>query len=169
MSIKVIIQAPGLNLQAVVTDDALTELITITQKFRDPDTVATAAGLTTLPAANEPVTNGSSTATGNEQFLKARLTSLGAAELLNQLRWDTYPEKILLLGAWHEARGASTPWKSSDMDSVFRQAKEGAPSNFPRDIKVAIKSGWIQTHTPRTYSVTRTGWNRLAEALSKLN
>jgi hypothetical protein len=166
MSIKVIIQAPGLNLQAAVTDDALPELITITQKFRDQD--ATSSSATGAPAApgREPV-NG----TGgplSEDMLKTRLGSYGAAELLNQLQWDTYPEKILLLGAWHEARGGSTPWKSSDMDSVFRQAKEGAPSNFPRDIKVAIKSGWIQAHTPRTYSVTRTGWNRLADALSKL-
>ncbi len=166
MSIKVIIQAPGLNLQALVTDDALTELITITQKFRDQDAVPAAAAAVPPTAAAEATTNGS--AAVNEEILKARLTSFGAAELLNQLRWDAYPEKILLLGAWHEARGGTTPWKSSDMDSVFRQAKEGAPSNFPRDIKVAIKSGWIHTHTPRTYSVTRTGWNRLADALSKM-
>jgi hypothetical protein len=166
MSIKVIIQAPGLNLQASVTNDALTELITITQKFRDQDAVSAAAATVPLTAAAEATTDGSTAV--NEEILKARLTSFGAAELLNQLRWDTYPEKILLLGAWHEARGGTTPWKSSDMDSVFRQAKEGAPSNFPRDIKVAIKSGWIHTHTPRTYSVTRTGWNRVADALSKL-
>ncbi len=166
MSIKVIIQAPGLNLQASVTDDALTELITITQKFRDQDAVSAAAAAGPATTAPESATNGS--AAVNEEILKARLTSFGAAELLNQLRWDTYPEKILLLGAWHEARGGSTPWKSADMDSVFRQAKESPPSNFPRDIKVAIKSGSIQTHTPRTYSVTRTGWNRVGDALSKL-
>src|SRR5947208_16915211 len=115
-----------------------------------------------------PVDQPKGSATPGEEATKGVLASYGAAELLNQLRWDTYPEKILLLGAWHEARGGSTPWKSSDMDSVFRQAKEGALSNFPRDIKVAIKAGWIHTHTPRTYSVTRTGWNRLADALSKL-
>lgn len=166
MSIKVILQAPGLNLQASVKDEALGELIKITQEYRDQDAVASAAAAVPSLVAAESTTNGPTTV--NEEMLKARLTSLGAAELLNQLRWDTYPEKILLLGAWHEARGETTPWKSSDMDSVFRQAKEGAPSNFPRDIKVAIKSGWIQTHTPRTYSITRTGWNRLADSLSKL-
>ena len=166
MSIKVIIQAPGLNLQASLSDDALTELITITQKFRDQEAAAATTASAPPMTVPESATNGS--ATGNEEMLKARLASFGAAELLNHLRWDTYPEKILLLGAWHEARGGTTPWKSSDMDSVFRQAKEGAPSNFPRDIKVAIKSGWIHTHTPRTYSVTRTGWNRLTDALSKL-
>ena len=166
MSIKVIIQAPGLNLQAAVTDDALPELITITQKFRDQDAASSSA--TASPAGPGKEWADSTGGQLSEDMLKTRLGSYGAAELLNQVQWDTYPEKILLLGAWHEARGGTTPWKSSDMDSVFRQAKEGAPSNFPRDIKVAIKSGWIHTHTPRTYSVTRTGWNRLGDALSKL-
>ena len=165
MSIKVILQAPGFNLQASVKDEALGELIKITQEYRDQDAALAIASSTGTTQALE---SGAPAALADEEGLKARLSSYGAAELLNQMRWETYPEKILLLGAWHEARGGSTPWKSSDMDSVFRQAKEGAPSNFPRDIKVAIKSGWIHTHTPRTYSVTRTGWNRLADALSKI-
>ena len=165
MGIKVILQAPGLNLQASVKDEALGELIKITQEYREQD-AALAGGGSAAPAdLSASVTPA---AIGDDEAVKARLGTYGAAELLNQMRWETYPEKILLLGAWHEARGGSTPWKSSDMDSVFRQAKEGAPSNFPRDIKVAIKSGWIHTHTPRTYSVTRTGWNRVADALSKL-
>lgn len=168
MSIKVIIQAPGLNLQAAVNDEALPDLIAITQKFRDQDAATASAGTgPQLSAAKEMPGNGSTTPLG-EEMLKTRLGSYGAAELLNELQWDTYPEKILLLAAWHEARGGGTSWKSSDMDTVFRQAKEAPPSNFPRDIKAAIKSGWIQTHTPRTYSVTRTGWNRVADAVSKL-
>jgi len=71
------------------------------------------------------------------------------------------------LGAWFEARGGSVPWKSADMDEVFKQAKEKPPANFPRDVKQAIKAAWIHPMTPRTYSVTRTGWNKLAEVLSQ--
>jgi hypothetical protein len=169
MSIKVIIQASGLNLQAAVTDDALPDLIMITQKFRDQDAAAAPSGVGPQTAATKESPANVSTAPLGEEMLKTRLGSYGAAELLNQLQWDTYPEKILLLAAWHEARGGSAPWKSSDMDTVFRQAKEAPPSNFPRDIKAAIKSGWIHTHTPRTYSVTRTGWNRVGEAVARLN
>jgi hypothetical protein len=168
MSIKVIIQAPGLNLQAAVTDDALPELITITQKFRDQDATSSTGGAPSPAVGKELPANGAGGPL-SEEMLKTRLGSYGAAELLNQLQWDTYPEKILVLGAWHEARGGGTSWKSSDMDTVFKQAKETPPSNFPRDIKAAIKAGWIHTHTPRTYSVTRTGWNRVGEAISKLN
>lgn len=163
MSIKLIIQAPGLNVQAVVTDAALAELIRITQEYRDQETESVvAAPSMTLP--DQP----KGSATPGEEASKGLLASYGAAELLNHLRWETHPEKILLLAAWHEARGGTTPWKSADMDAVFLNAKERSPANFPRDIKTAIKSGWIHTHTPRTYSVTRTGWNKVAEGLAKL-
>ncbi|MGI8602967.1 MAG: hypothetical protein ACR2OZ_08190 [Verrucomicrobiales bacterium] len=165
MSIKVIIQASGFNLQAIVKDEALTELIRITQEFRDQEAAATTAPA--AMAANEPAAKSAALAS-NEESVRAQLAGSGAAELLNHIRWETYAEKILLLAAWYEARGENVPWKSADMDAVFKQAKEGAPSNFPRDIKVAIKSGWIHAHTPRTYSVTRTGWNKITEALSKI-
>jgi hypothetical protein len=85
--------------------------------------------------------------------------------MLNRLKWDTFPEKVLLLAAWYESRGGSTPWRSSDMDDTFKQAKETPPRNFPRDIKNAINSGWIHAETPRTYIVTRSGWNKIAQAI----
>ncbi len=164
MSIKLIIQAQGLNVQAAVTDAALSELIRITQEYRDQEAEST--DTTTTPTSPDQAKG---SAPVGEEATKGLLASYGAAELLNQLRWDTHPEKILLLAAWHEARGGSTPWKSADMDAVFMNAKERPPANFPRDIKTAIKSGWIHTHTPRTYSVTRTGWNKISESLSKLH
>lgn len=163
MSIKVIIQAPGLNLQASVKDEALTELIRITQEFRDQAAAAAAA-----TAVADPDPKGGTSLAANEESVRAQLNGYGAAELLNHIRWETYSEKILLLAAWYEARGGNVPWKSADMDAVFKQAKEGSPSNFPRDIKVAIKAGWIHTHTPRTYSVTRTGWNKITDAFLKI-
>jgi hypothetical protein len=163
MSIKLVIQTQGLNIQAAVTDAALTELIRITQEYRDQE----ADGGATAPLVPLEARKGSPSP--GEEATKGLLASLGAAELLNQLRWDTHPEKILLLAAWHEARGGSTPWKSADMDAVFMNAKERPPANFPRDIRTAIKSGWIHTHTPRTYSVTRTGWNKISDSLSKLH
>lgn len=109
-----------------------------------------------------------SSGNGGEEATKALLNERGGAELLNQLKWESYPEKILLLAAWHEARGGTTPWRSADMDDTFKLAKETPPSNFPRDIKNAIRSGWIHNATPRTYTVTRTGWNRIEQALKEL-
>jgi len=162
MSIKISISAAGLNVAATLKDEALPKLIQLSQEFRDdvgpPVEHSARSG---APHEKDALPGSSS-----EDAVKAFLKEYGAAELLNRLRWDSYPEKILLLSAWFEARGGTVPWKSADMDEVFKQAKEKPPANFPRDIKQAIKAAWIHPITPRTYAVTRTGWNRLTEALT---
>jgi hypothetical protein len=162
MSLRIQINAPGMSISATLKDEALPKLIELSQHFRDEEE----AVQQTIPAS-ATVAKGSPLAGNSEEAVKAHLKDYGAAELLNRLRWDSYPEKILLLSAWFEARGGSVPWKSADMDEVFKQAKEKPPANFPRDVKQAIKAAWIHPVTPRTYSVTRTGWNKLAEVLSQ--
>ena len=72
-----------------------------------------------------------------------------------------------LIGACHEARGGGEGWRSADMNKLFAEAKEGLPANFPRDVSKSIRAGDIRPVTPRTYAVSRTGWNKLADALAK--
>ena len=50
----------------------------------------------------------------------------------------------------------------------LNKAKEKSPDNFPRDIKTAIKTGLIHAETPRTYTITRTGWNKIGQAVETL-
>jgi len=173
MSVQLTIKAPGLNITANLKDDALGRLIQLVQENRDdspPPPVAfrgadigpaDPAALPTPQAEGLPRLN-------DEGALQEFLKSHGAAERLNRLKWDSFPEKILLLGARHEARGGATPWRSADMDEAFKLAKETPPRNFPRDIKNAIKSGWVHNETPRSYTVTRTGWNKISAALEGL-
>lgn len=166
MGFKITIQASGLNISANLKEEALVAIMQLVQQHRDDSNPsppsAPVAGHTSPSAPN------GDTATDSEENIKATLKTHGGAELLNQLKWDSFPEKILLLGAWHEARGGTTPWRSADMDDTFKLAKEGCPANFPRDIKNAIRSGWIHNETPRTYVVTRTGWNKIGQALRGL-
>lgn len=169
MSIKVTIQASGLNLSANLKDEALTTLLQLIQEKRD-DSLGASNPNTSLSTAQaiHPTDSEPAVANGSEDSVKSVLRGRGGAEILNQLKWDSFPEKILLLAAWHEARGGTTPWRSADMDDAFGLAKESPPSNFPRDIKNAIRSGWVHNETPRTYIVTRTGWNKIGEALKEL-
>lgn len=164
MSFKIVIQASGLNISANLKDEALVTVMQLIQEQRDDS--ALVAPTSTVPSLAGQPTNGEPLG-GNdsEESIKATLKAHGGAELLNQLKWDSFPGKILLLAAWHEAREGTTPWRSADMDDTFKLAKESPPSNFPRDIKNAIKSGWIHNETPRTYVVTRTGWNKIGQAL----
>jgi len=164
MSFKIVIQAPGLNISANLKDEALVAVVQLIQQQRDdsiPTPTVASSPSSGMQSGNGDLTSGTDT----EDAIKTTLKAHGGAELLNQLKWDSFPEKILLLGAWHEARGGTTPWRSADMDEIFKLAKESPPSNFPRDIKNAIKSGWIHNETPRTYVVTRTGWNKIGQAL----
>lgn len=159
MSIKILINAGGMNVQAWLKDEALPKLIQLTQDFRDEQQAST----TTEGDTSDKAKGGTAVA---EQEVSDKLKAYGAAELLNSIKWDSYPEKIILLAAWHEAHGGNKPWRSADMDEVFKQAKEKAPANFPRDIRQAIKSGCVHAITPRTYEITRTGWNKIAQALA---
>lgn len=168
MSIHIVIRASGLNVSACLKDEALVSIMQLIQEKRDDSNSAAPD-----PEIQVPVGQGVGTdmlpGSDSEEAIKATLKERGGAELLNQLRWESFPEKILVLGAWHEARGGTTPWRSADMDDMFKLAKESPPSNFPRDIKNAIRSGWIHNETPRTYVVTRTGWNKIGQALRDLN
>jgi len=174
MSIQVTLRASGLNIMASLKDEALVSLIKLVQDNRD-DSVPQAviaqspSGRTDVSSETVATMAGSFTGPSSESSIKDWLKCHGAAELLNRFKWDSYPEKILLLGAWHEARGGSSPWRSSDMDETFSQAKEKSPGNFPRDIRTAIKTGLIHAETPRTYMVTRTGWNKIGHAIEALS
>lgn len=173
MSIQITLRAAGLNITANLKDEALVGLIKLVQDNRD-DTATQVIAPPALTGRPEPANDASSALTGSftgpnsETSIKEWLKSHGAAELLNRFKWDSYPEKILLLGAWHESRGGNSPWRSADMDETFKQAKEKSPGNFPRDIKSAIKTGLIHAETPRTYTITRTGWNKIGQAIETL-
>ena len=119
-----------MSISAALKDEALPKLIQLTQGFRDD--IGPAQQTSEAPSAHS---RDALLGTNSEEGVRGYLKDYGAAELLNRLRWDSYPEKILLLAAWFEARGGTVPWKSADMDDVFKQAKEKPPANFPRDIK----------------------------------
>ena len=163
MSIKISINAPGLAIQAHIKDEALPELLKLTQEYREE---SSPFGESPSGAVKSPPANASGAA--SDDVVRSLLKSHGAAELLSLVKWESFPDKILLLGAWHESQGGGTPWRSADMEEVFRQAKEKPPANFPRDIKQAIKSAWVHPVTPRTYTITGTGWRRIGEALQRL-
>ena len=171
MSIQITIKAKaGLNIAANLKDEALASIFQMIQEYGDenvaPPAASSAADFSIMAMAD----SGAGTAAGanKEQATREILKSHGAGELLNRLKSDNFPEKILLLAACYESKGGNTPWRSSDMDDTFKQAKESPPRNFPRDIKNAIKSGWIHAETPRTYTVTRTGWNKIAHNLESM-
>ena len=161
MSIKLKFEHPSMQMQAILKDDALVELLTFITKHKSDEVAAPVP-----PAFNDLLPPNQ---TGERSVIvKTWMAKHSAAEILNKIKWDTNPEKILLMGAFHESKVETKSWRSADMEIRFADAKETPPTNFPRDIATGIKSGFITTVTPRTYIVSRTGWNRIADAIAKL-
>lgn len=158
MSIKLKFDSPGWSSQATLNDEAFPELIALITKFKSQDAATTA-----IPPSTDAAPMGDR---GNAA--KQWLIQHSASEVLNLIKWDTNADKILLMGAWHEASGKPEGWRSADMEARFSEAKEGFPGNFPRDIATAIKEGLIAPVTPRTYKVSRSGWNKIGDAVVKL-
>jgi len=166
MSIKLRFEKGTLATQVLLKDAALTGLLKLIEEYQSDDPAPEAIGLVSSVISQQ-------SSFGQPPVDRIAVTRdwLGkhsASELLNMFQWDTNPEKILLLGAFHEASGSGEGWRSADMEVRFSEAKEPSPANFPRDISNAIKAGIISTVTPRTYKVSRTGWNKVTEAASKL-
>jgi hypothetical protein len=165
VSIKLRFEKGTLITQVVLKDAALAPLLALVSEHQsdEPPVSTMAIQPAPPPAASIVVAATEVSATIKEWLLKHSPT-----EILNRFEWVTNPEKILLLGAFHEAASSNEVWRSADIEERFREARETFPTNFPRDIKNAIRAGLIQGVTARTYRVSRTGWNRIKEAIEKI-
>jgi hypothetical protein len=172
MSIKLRFEHPSIQMQAVLKDDALVELLKFITTHKS-DEVVSPVPVSPMPTAFTdlpPITLDPANSSGDRSLAaKAWLAKHSPAEILNKIKWETNPDKILLLGAFHESKVKTDSWRSADMEARFAEAKEKPPTNFPRDIANGIKSGLVTTVTPRTYIVSRTGWNKIADAIANLS
>ena len=152
-------------MQVLLQDEALPELLAIISKHQSDEAAPTALPLTAsgLIAPISQVPSGDPSKDTKEWLAKH-----SASEVLNFFHWDKHQDKILLLGSFHEANGGKEGWRSSDMESRFSEAKDLFPPAFPRNIRDAIKEGGIDPVTDRTYKISRSGWNKIAEAIAKL-
>jgi hypothetical protein len=161
MSIKVTIALGPIKTEATLKDSAYTELVQFCLKHHEGSPDLKGKDLTVVPPKDSPKEDGI-------QATQEWLSKHTASEALNRIAWKTNPEKILLLAAFSESNGGEPGWKSADIEKTFEQAKEGFPSNFPRDIRIAIDNSWIGAVTSRTYRVGRAGWSKIGEAIKTL-
>ncbi len=166
MSIKLTFTMGALNADVSLKESALAELVAFITKHQDGIAAA-------LPPAPDKPAGGAkaqsvTTIDGSIGATMAWLKKHTASEVLTLLGWKTYPEKILLLAAFHESNGGKEGWRNADMEDIFKQAKEAPPKNFPRDIRLAIGYSWVGTVTSRTYRVGRAGWEAIAKSIAAL-
>ena len=164
MSIKLRFDKGSLSTQVTLTDDALPALLQIISEHQSDE-----VGVLSAQTKSAPASDGSGDQQGADAgkitFVKSQLCQHSAAEVLGQVDFEKFPEKIMLFGAFHESTGGGEGWRSSDIENQFKAAREQPPSNFARDISSAIKSGLVAPVTPRTYKVSKTGWVKLYESI----
>ena len=168
MSIELQFKKGSLALRVLLKDEALSELQTIVSKYQSDEEIQPLSA----PVINVPAAQFSAVvqtpAFDPTAVSKEWLAAHSPLEAVNLIGWETNPEKILILGAYHESKGAGESWRSADMEVRFQEARHVFPANFPRDISNAITNNIVAAVTPRTYKISKTGWNKIAEAVSKL-
>jgi len=175
MSVKIRFEKGPLVVQHILKDQALRKLMELVIEegedgvgsFQMIDSESQPSART--PQTAPPTPAATEAAQFPEKRAKEWLAKHSAGEVLSAFKWDTWAEKILALGAYYESKAGEDfeSWRSSDIIECFTQTRTGEPTNFPRDISVAIKSTWIAPVTARTYKVSFSGWRKVADAIAK--
>jgi hypothetical protein len=106
-------------------------------------------------------------ATPEENAARKRLAALEAPPLREHAGL-TFAEKLLLLGAWTEARREKFIIRGPLLAEAFVRAGDSPPANPQRDVMAAAQSGWIalgQFPNPKRATVTPEGWARVGDLL----
>ncbi len=86
-------------------------------------------------------------------------SSLSAREFLDKYSPKSNPEKITTLGLYLKLHHHKNGFAKEDVLAAFVDAAESEPKNYSRDIKAAVKSGWVATKpgSGDVYFVTNKG------------
>lgn len=170
MSIKLRFEKGSLLTQVALKDAALPELMKIVAEYQTDEVPATV-----LADPSPPLDSSGIVADLPDQrkeperleYARGWLVQHSSAEILTQIGWPNFTEKIVLLGALIEAKAGDKfeSWRWADIEASFAAARKPAPGNFARDISNAIEATFVQTVTPRTYRLTRTGWLKVYEGI----
>src|SRR6266566_5537381 len=131
MSIKLRFQKGSYVTQVTLKDEALSAIHQLIATFQAEDEVQQKPEITPpvteflLQDLNEPTKQ-----RPRIEEAKSWLAAHSTAEALAKTGWQTFAERILVLGAHYEARGGGEGWKSADVDALFKTAREAPPGNF---------------------------------------
>lgn len=162
MSIKLRFEKGSLSTQVTLKDEALEPLQKVVFEFLS-DEPSTSKGSSVAAVPLEGEVKGLDEE--RLEFARSWFKKHSGAELVTQIGWQNFPERIAVLGAHYEATSSEQSWRSADIESAFKSARIPAPANFARDIGKAINLGIVATVTPRTYRVSRTGWLKLYDGI----
>lgn len=119
--------------------------------------IALGAALT----APEPVRQGSDGTSGTREVQAgvAGRTPPSVREFLLQQEAKRIPEQIATMALFLKNHRSTPVFTSKDLVKTFEDAQEPVPKNLPRDVKWAVRIGWIapKAGLKNTYYLTSSG------------
>ena len=125
--------------------------------------IATIMGSTFEATQSDPVARGSDRPAGVGGGAGGQGTRKTAREALNEAQAKRSFDKITAIGAMLMDNGAEN-FTTEDVRLQFKRASEALPMNFNRDMKSAVKVGWIAPDHDNAdaYFVTQAGRDAIA-------
>ena len=155
-SYRVTIDGPGVRIQREVTDDIARQLvIAVMASAESADSIATTAAQPATPGSmvTAPIpTEGEGPDLSLREFMDTALPKRN-------------PDKLTAIAVFLKRHRATPTFKPAALEKGFEDAAEPKPGNLPRDIKWAVKNGWIapSSETPGSYYVTSAGEQAVEE------
>src|SRR5271170_7174161 len=113
MSVNLRFQKGSTVIQTTLKDEAFPALLKLVTEFESSEPVSTAPAIDPLPGFSN-VDDGNKKNTEEKlSFAKNWLKEHSPAEALTFLGWETFPERILVLGALFEASGKDPGWRNA--------------------------------------------------------
>ncbi len=155
MSVKVTLQGDGLNYE---TDASVVQAAKIIGFLNTQETLTSVYPATSSPSLKQ------------NNFLdenKSRQTS-SPREAIIESGAKTNVQKIVVLGSYIIDRDDTDEFGSSELRALFLKAGEPAPRNLARDMRDAVRSGYITSSLDKSdaYIVTNTGEKAISDGFA---
>ena len=148
-SYRVIIEGPGVRIEREVTDDVGRQLV-----------IAVMAGsesaVSIATTAAQPTTPGSVIA---PIPMEGEGPALSLREFMDSVLPKRNPDKLTAIAVFLKRHRAMPTFMRADLTKGFEDAAEPMPGNLGRDVKWAVKNGWIAPSSEEqgSYYVTSAG------------
>jgi hypothetical protein len=177
MNIRLHLQSPGFQLNAVLDAAALPKLIELVQAHRVTDPALLGKGRLQRPdLPDQPRIDGPLSGitleenppvlTESSQSIRRRLAGLSTEQILAATQNATFPEKIAALTGLIQAKDESQTVRPRDIKALLVRARQEPPANPGRDFRLAWDQGWLARLQPREFVLTNPGWAKVGSMIT---
>lgn len=169
MNIRIHLQSPGFQLNAVLDAAVLPQLIELVQAHRVTDPALLGKGRHQRgkgPLSGVAVEPAAPVLTESAKSIRDRLAGLSTEQLLAATQSATFPEKITALAGLLQARDDSQTVRPRDIKALLVRARQEPPANPGRDFKLAWDQGWLARLQQREFVLTNPGWEKVGSMIA---